>query len=126
LNDENVFGEAGYIISQKPNVSHDLRLLYMLEIKVKGSYIKSLLNMVKYNVKVKPPMISYGTKENKVSGLPKNTINNVHDASSAILLMMEQLERLGFNDGKYPDDDTKKLGDLHVYADGTPLRWVPL
>lgn len=125
LNEEIVFGTDGYIVSQKPNISHDLRLLNILKTDIHIKYyIKKLLDTTKYGIKVKPNMREFGTKENKVSGDAKNEINNVHDACKSIEKMIEFVQRSGLNNQKYPDNPLLKLGDLHIYADGTFLRYV--
>ena len=124
LNEETVFGEVGYIVSQKPNVSHDLRLLYELNSKVPSMFvIKALLNDVVYDVKTKGRFKGYGTKENKVAG-KFGKINNINDAYMGLESMVTKLRTSALNDGKFPDPNMK-LGDLHVYVDGSPMRWVP-
>ena len=66
--------------------------------------------------------VYYGTKENKTSGLPQK-VNNVTDA-------YKELERLvsiiGFkNANEYYYKSLDKLGDLHIYDNGRPMRYVP-
>lgn len=122
LKAEQKFGEFGYIVSQKPNISHDLRLLNMLKKNIpKHAAVSLVLDRVKYGVKVAKNMTEYGTKEDKTSGEANNTINNVHDAFNYIGKCIGALGML--NDLAYPDV-TKKLGDLHVYSDGSPMRYV--
>lgn len=128
LNEETVFGEAGYIISQKPNVSHDLRLIYDAMPRIPDTYamkkfLKKYLNVV-YDVKTKGRFKGYGTKENKVAG-KGGVCNNINDAYMVLESMVTDLRILAVNDGKFPDPNMK-LGDLHVYADGSPMRWVSL
>jgi hypothetical protein len=64
---------------------------------------------------------SYGTPENTKSGLPKK-IYNVTDAYISLEKMITQSEKQTQNTSVY---STKtKLGDMHVYSDGKPMRFV--
>lgn len=124
LNSENVFGEFGYIVSQKPNISHDLRLLHMLKPAVTGAFIiKQVINDVVYDVKTRAPFKNQGTKENKVAG-KGGKINNINDAYTALESMIGGLKGVGYNDRHYPDDNHNKLGELHIYHDGRAMRWI--
>jgi hypothetical protein len=135
--------KASFIYSQQANQSHDLRLLYMTlcELKLRrktdaaGPLIIAALEKVVYGkgitltkqqtdlLKVLPDKwVYYGTKENKTSGLPQK-VNNVIDA-------YKELERLvsiiGFkNANEYYYKSLDKLGDLHIYDNGRPMRYVP-
>jgi thiamine kinase-like enzyme len=135
--------KASFIYSQEANQSHDLRLLYMTLCDMKltrrtdaaGPLIIEALEKVVYGkgitltkqqkdlLKVLPnKWVYYGTKENKTSGLPKK-VNNVTDA-------YKELERLvsiiGFkNANEYYYRSLNKLGDLHIYDNGRPMRYVP-
>jgi len=123
LNDETVFGESAYIISQKPNVSHDLRLIYDSIPRIPDSYamkpfFTKFINVV-YDVKTK--LKGYGTKENKVAG-KGGVCNNINDVYMGLESLVTDVMSV-INDNKYPDPNMK-LGDLHIYADGTPMRYV--
>lgn len=73
-----------------------------------------------------------GTEENKVPGIQDgwqqqfsgSKINNVRDAEFAL---REIIVNNGFlrqeNDTNY--EHTEKLGDLHVYSNGTPMKFIP-
>lgn len=132
-----------FIYSQKANQSHDLRLLYMTKCELKRRMktaiaypeIIRMLEKITYGagiqlsrkqkeqLKAHPNQwIYYGTKENVASGLP-NKVNNVTDA-------YRELDRLISNSWAQASNDIyyaplTKLGDLHIYDDGRPMRYVP-
>jgi hypothetical protein len=115
---ENIPNEHNSWICPKfDNCSHDLRLLYAIrQIKLKNMppHLDSFLNKVEYSTK-------YGTPANKKSGLPTK-IFNVDDAFQSILIMMNQFERLNKIRAVYAT--YKKLGDLHIYDDGRPMKFM--
>jgi len=119
--------DAYYISSQKHNNAHDLRLLNIIG-KSKIDYFKKMSKIVEmYNPdlfelcnKVKYSMM-YGTPEMTKSGLPKK-IYSVMDACHALQDMIirpsNQIKNAEYYSGK------SKLGDMHVYEDGRPIRFL--
>jgi hypothetical protein len=106
------------------NVSYDLRLMCLMENKyyyhdIENSFNK-LLEKVCYGEETRKGGCS-GTIENKKSGLPKY-INNVIDAHDALLALVKNAyfksENNSFKHGS-------KLGDLHIYYDGRPMKFEP-
>jgi hypothetical protein len=120
-----------HITSRKRNASHDLRLLqYLNLIHINKSpnvsaNIKNFFNMVDdYG---KNDYISrdyygniFGTKENMSSGIPNNKINNVLDAAKVLgSIVLNNFD----NYNKYFKKYTS-LGELHVYMDGSPMKFI--
>ncbi len=67
--------------------------------------------------------IHYGTEEKLASGLPLK-INNVTDAYTEFERLVSDEWAGAYNDAQYAALD--KLGDLHIYDDGRPMRYVPV
>lgn len=116
-----------YLISQRKNESHDLRVLN--EIKKKAypripsfygisnhlTYdLKQLINKVTYTYR-------YGTQEITESGYP-DEIFNVSDAMKCIMDHVTSPKYKKNNEYIYKY--LKKIGDLHVYMDGKPMEFV--
>jgi len=106
-----------YISSQKRNLSHDLRALSMLssipptDMRFVPNVLQDILNMVHYED-------NYGTPEITNSGLPTR-IKNVSDAATALFNAITNVNVSGNYD--YYTDNSKKLGDLYIYENGTPM-----
>ena len=67
----------------------------------------------------------YGTKENLTTGLPSSKINNVKDAEDALRqLILNNVSIKQINNIKYKPEH--KIGDIHVYTDGTLMKYVPV
>jgi hypothetical protein len=68
-----------------------------------------------------------GTKENKTSGLNSygliDKVNNVKDAYIGLEIMINSSINQTYNDSFYLSDS--KLGELHIYSDGTPMKYIP-
>ena len=131
-----------YISSSRSNMSHDLRLLYLVkdnliskrahEYNVKkrqkeeieaSEAVLSFLKKIVYGIGLAPDQRSMaGTKENKQSGLPNNRIHNVSDAEEGLRELIRDPKLLFLNNGKY-NDSNKLLGTLHIYSDGTPMKF---
>jgi hypothetical protein len=100
-----------HISSQTRNMSHDLRLLDMLgRYPIYNDYLYNLIQATIYNE-------HFGTPEVTV----KNdwSIGNVNDAKEHL----EQLMQLPF----FKRNETysgNKMGDLHIYKDGTPMKFI--
>jgi hypothetical protein len=125
LNSETNPGDNAFIISSKSNISHDLRLLDIINSDYAAEldkYVKAIVENVKYRVGVKKDMKEYGTKEQKVHGTPP-AINQVHDAYKLIQKALLKPSIVLKNNTLYPSD-TAKLGELHVYADGRPMNYI--
>jgi len=113
-----------WIISQKRNKSHDLRLLNEVKIGIKANTtdqylsngLKSVLQILKYDK-------HYGTPE-MTQGFP-NAIQNVYDAALALGNIISLPEQIQQNEDIYRGKT--KLGDLHIYCgkdNTTPMRFV--
>lgn len=133
-----------FICSQIPNVSHDLRLLYIISKYAEktgplwngpGYKLVDLLNKVEYGKGVKlskektdllatdsKAAVYAGTRENDVSGLPSK-INNVMDASHELQRIIINPYTKMYNDAKHVSYD--KLGDLHIFGD-KPMQFIPM
>ena len=133
-----------YICSSKPNVSHDLRLMYIISKIAKktaptwtdtGAQLLPILAKVQYGVDVvlsaekklrlalDPDASVYsGTKENVSSGLPSK-INNIFDANKELQRLIAEPLSQARNDAFYAK--YTKLGDLHVYTDQKPMNYIP-
>ena len=133
-----------YICSSKSNVSHDLRLMYIISKTAKqtafawkdtGAQLLSILNKVRYGVNVvlskekqeflakNPDAAVYsGTQENVASGLPSK-INNISDAAIELQRIAEDPLAKAHNDTFYAR--YAKLGDLHIYTNGKPMNYIP-
>lgn len=68
----------------------------------------------------------YGTKEILTSGLPYSKINNVTDAEEALrrLILDNNLPLKQINNLYYKPEH--KIGDIHIYTDGTLMKYVPV
>ena len=84
------------------------------------SLLKDLMQKVEYGVGISQIANKiYGTIENTNSGLPSKILN-VDDAAKALLeyITSDKLKNNAFYMSKV------KLGDLHVYDDGRPIRFI--
>ena len=84
------------------------------------AFFKDLMQKVKYGVGISIlGEKQYGTIENTNSGLPAEIVN-VDDAAKALLeyITTDKLKNNAFYMSKV------KLGDLHVYDDGRPMRFI--
>jgi hypothetical protein len=108
-----------YISAQTKNISHDL--LPLTRIKENNTQVNNLtpelnalLNKVVYSD-------YYGTQEREETGYPR-AIYNVEDAAQCITdeIMSDkfQMENYALYAGK------TKLGDLHIYSTGEPMRFI--
>ena len=112
-----------YICSYVFNKSHDLRLMHMLKTELRKKYNKTaampdifrLINKTVYGT-------FYGTKENVTSGFP-NKINNIHDAYKMLETHISEPFMMAKNERHYAG--MQKLGDLHIYDNDRPMRYVP-
>lgn len=107
------------IESRKSNISHDLRLLYMMKSTNKvilyNNSVIELCDKVVFNT-------MYGTPEVAVSGYPAK-INNVVDAMWGLKDIVQNPSLVSQNDGFY--GNMKKLGEMHIYEDQTPIEFIP-
>jgi hypothetical protein len=105
---------GNYICSQIPNMSHDLRLLTSLPASLRRTNpsLYAILQQVVYK-------LEYGTPVLESSGLSANKIHNVMDACLA--LQRHMVGNVEKNEADY--QGKPKLGDMHVYWDGTPIRY---
>ena len=106
-----------YISSQRPNKSHDLRALNYIS-KMPHKYyehmpkdLQTILQKVYYKNQD-------GSPESE-SGLP-DKITTVSDALSELLIIQSE-ENVAKNNEHYAS--LKKLGDLHIYADGNLMKY---
>ena len=64
----------------------------------------------------------YGTIENIKNGKPVGKIYNVRDAADALRALIETPAQMANNEANYAG--LPKMGDLYIYADGRPMRFV--
>jgi len=122
------------ISSSKKNESHDLRLLNRLRggisklyaghpIPTEKTFIETY-NMLKktvYGVGIdEPKNRSYGTEENL--SISADKIYNVTGAYEGLKEIVESPIVINENKTNYPNM-ADKLGDLHVYNDGRPMKY---
>ena len=81
-----------------------------------------LINKVNFKT-LRGKQLSFGTPEITKSGLPKK-INNVNDLCAELESSIHNAMFAAYNDSHYADMTT--LGDLHIYTDGRPMRFVPV
>ena len=106
----------------KSNVSHDLRLLHMVRLslppnppELSARSLRTVLDKVRY-------ISYYGTAQKKQTMLPAG-IGNVSDAEIALKELIQSGYFKVANDN-YGANYTKS-GDLHVYADGRDMNYIP-
>ena len=105
-----------YICSQKRSMSHDLRFLNdVLTYTQPG--VRPYMMPIKYK-------IDYGTPELIGSGLSKNIINNVQDAANHFIREVTKPDAIMANEAFYRSQGFTSLGELHIYDDGRPMRYV--
>jgi hypothetical protein len=124
-----------YISSSKKNESHDLRLLYLLDNKLNELYntepsfpsehsftaLSNFTKKVVYGVGIQATdEKEYGTKENTTKGI--NKIYNVTDAYLSLKKYIEKQLLIKENEKRY-SNVANKLGDLHIYNDGRPMKY---
>jgi hypothetical protein len=78
--------------------------------------------MKEYMEKNPHDAIFHGTKENTTSGLPEK-INNVTDAYVELERLVMDPRTQYINDNTY--EHLTKIGDLHVYDNGRPMKYIP-
>jgi hypothetical protein len=129
-----------FISSTRSNVSHDLRLLYIVgniltrkkahEFNIKNrsqlesaasAEIQKLLEKVVYSVGLEPGVKGSGTRENKHTGIPDH-IHNIVDAEKSIRALITDKRLVQLNNSKY-NDASNRLGTLRVYADGRHMKF---
>ena len=101
-----------YISSQKRNMSHDLRLLSVLQYYVE-TYNKDLIKLI-YSIEY---VDVYGTPERSSSN---NKIMNVNDARK----QMETLMKKYFFKKNNNYVASNRLGVMHIYSDGRPMEYI--
>ena len=115
---EKYTGSFHFISSQKPNISHDMRLLDMIKYSNYPLFpeVEEMLNDLNYETQ-------FGTKENTYNN--SDSINNVHDVLDALdqIINMEKWKKQ--NDHLYAKLGFSKIGDLHIYEDGRPMNFIP-
>jgi hypothetical protein len=129
-----------YINTTFSNQSHDLKIFKHLADKILfnnfkdidwkwKTYLDPLVTIItgasdQYGKGIRGMEKYYGTKEILTSGLPFK-INNVTDAETALRqLILHQGSAKKLNDLKYKPEH--KIGDIHVYTDGTLMKYVPV
>jgi hypothetical protein len=127
---ESIPGSFYHISGSKRNMSHDLRLLHILNeeyaTKPIDTGLTRLFKTVPYGILQRKPILKiyndkFGTKEEIDSGLPK-LINNVIDAHTALKTLVINTKAKASNDAYF--ERRPKLGDLHIYTDGRPMEFI--
>jgi hypothetical protein len=108
------------------NKSHDLRLLSILKIYIKGTRALSrnaLVNQILDTLNKVVYTTMFGTKEVLETGLP-NKIMNVTDAEIAFKQLLLHPDFIAKNE-QYASAYTK-MGDLHIYEErGKIMEYIP-
>jgi hypothetical protein len=123
---------SSYINTSISNKSHDLRLLFIISYYYKNiaRELNSLYSTFTGRSKVNITDIflknivfgnPYGTKQMDGSEFPVSTIN-IHDA---LLFLSRICTTDGFIKNNDFYDPLKKIGDLHIYADGRNMEFIP-
>jgi len=137
-----------YISSSESNPSHDLRLLHIIRqaltpiydmlVKIdnndlsKYKYLRDTFDLLMNNILSK---VKYGVgitdEKNKVFGTEPNiskgypfAVYNVKDAEEALRNIILNPDMKFLNDAFF-NDSSKKLGNMHVYSDGSPTKFIP-
>lgn len=116
-----------HINSSKRNISHDLRLIQFIN----NTFIKRIpISSVSETVKNFFKQLSdygndyisrgFGTKENLISGISVNKINNVIDAMKVLRKIV--IDKSNKNEIIY--QSFTSLGELHIYMDGRPMKFI--
>ena len=67
---------------------------------------------------------AYGTYEDRATGYREKTINNVQDAAIVITDFVKNRDYMAHN--RAVNMRKTKLGDLHIYMDGSqPMEFIP-
>lgn len=122
-----------FINKRKRNASHDLRFAYT----IRKNYIVYWLNKYKLNNNTKKLLDildiiyykdRYGTPENLniITYKPnKNVIRNIIQLKKALDILMEDINKLPLSNFLKLMPNYTKLGDLHIYDDGRPMKYEP-
>ena len=131
-----------YINTNISNQSHDLKIFKYMSNEIKSNKFKRidpkweklmdpLVKLItsasqQYGNEFKGTEKFYGTKEILTSGLPYSKINNVTDAEEALrrLILDNNLPLKQINNLYYKPEH--KIGDIHIYTDGTLMKYVPV
>ena len=103
-----------YISSQKRNMSHDLRLLRVLQNYIE-TYNKDLIKLI-YSIRY---VEAFGTPERMSLN---DKILNVNDAK----IHIEKLMKNSFFKKNNNYDASKRLGVMHMYSDGKPMTYISI
>jgi hypothetical protein len=138
----NVVNHKSYIQSSEINHSHDLRLLFIIKSLIKSNYRSNIMIQGNndYEIQLYNLCLRVIYKENYGTPPENNTVHStkvpsteristVSDAFHAIrdILMTEKYQELSnLNEQYYLSMDKFKLADLHIYEDGSPMRWENL
>jgi hypothetical protein len=121
-------GSFYHTSSSTSNMSHDLRLLYIIQqyFITYNDDFNSIIDKVQYGFETiheKYPEHddTKGTMEQTTSGLP-DTINNVIDAHTELKSLIINDTYKNTNNSYYKN--IQKLGDLYIYTDGRPMEFI--
>jgi hypothetical protein len=113
--------------SANKNESHDLRLIHIIKKHFKLEWMNKMPSIV-YGKQMQPGYEHFGTVENTTSGYGRyfnNKINNVTDAYIYLKGVVKDNAQQKNNSTHY--EGVNKLGDLHIYDDGTtPMKYEPV
>ena len=116
-----------YISTQKSNISHDLLPLDRIyKTMLKDTALREQLPPGLYEDLLGKVMYewAYGTYEDRATGYREKTINNVQDAAIVITDFVKNRDYMAHN--RAVNMRKTKLGDLHIYMDGSqPMEFIP-
>jgi hypothetical protein len=126
------------ISSQKKNESHDLRLLYMISLRlnklendptiIKYHNFNELLKMFKkviYGIGVPKLYKMYGTEEHLNLPLKGYIIGNVTDAYEYLKEMIAHPNAIKTNKLYEESPHYQKSGTFHIYENGRAMEYIP-
>lgn len=111
-----------YIVSQKKNITHDLQLCYDLEEMVTASEDPELTELFSHFARDGMFDVVPDLEEKIRSGLPEDAIHNVSDMFQTLAQMLKKNPNRE-EQFEFYSDPANKLGDLHIYDDGTPMKF---
>jgi len=112
-----------HINSKRKNISHDLLPLKSIRQSNLGGNPLQLSRELNNLIKKIVYKDEFGTRENETIGYP-HRIYNVDDAAKCII---DEVISVDFHaDNEQVNASKSKLGDLHIYMDGTtPMKFIP-
>ena len=110
-----------YIVSQKKNITHDLQLCYDLEEMITESEDPDLSDLFSHFVRDGMFDVVPDLEEKLSSGLP-DAIHNVSDMFKSLAQIVKKKHNIE-EQFEFYSEPANNLGDLHIFDDGTPMKF---